>query len=167
MKTLLSGTPSVSARGALLVDRLVADADALRIAVRPARPASASSTPARPRRQRRSRPAARRDLHGRARPRDARSARRRALADVALACQLHQPRRGCLGSQYAGWTFRDEAGGQFFSLGSGPARALVAQGKAFRRAGLRRPSQPRRPWSSRATRRRLRAWRPNRCATAA
>ena len=46
-----------------------------------------------------------------------------------------QPVLACLGSQYAGWSLaasKEETGGRkFFSLGSGPARALAAKEKLF------------------------------------
>ncbi|MCL1962648.1 MAG: methenyltetrahydromethanopterin cyclohydrolase [Desulfovibrionaceae bacterium] len=52
-----------------------------------------------------------------------------------------QPVLACLGSQYAGWSLsasRQETGGQkFFSLGSGPARALAAREKLFAELGYR------------------------------
>ncbi|MDX2257974.1 MAG: methenyltetrahydromethanopterin cyclohydrolase [Hyphomicrobiaceae bacterium] len=47
------------------------------------------------------------------------------LAKWPLGVVVHasNPVVSCLGSQYAGWTIQDEATG-FFALGSGPARAL-------------------------------------------
>jgi methenyltetrahydromethanopterin cyclohydrolase len=52
-----------------------------------------------------------------------------------------QPVVGCLGSQYAGWSLsasKEETGGKkFFSLGSGPARALAAKEKLFEELGYR------------------------------
>ncbi len=46
-----------------------------------------------------------------------------------------QPVLACLGSQYAGWSLaasKEETGGKkFFSLGSGPARALAAKERLF------------------------------------
>jgi methenyltetrahydromethanopterin cyclohydrolase len=47
----------------------------------------------------------------------------------------------CLGSQYAGWSLaasKEETGGKkFFSLGSGPARALATKEKLFAELGYR------------------------------
>ena len=52
-----------------------------------------------------------------------------------------QPVLACLGSQYAGWSLaasKEETGGKkFFSLGSGPARALAAKEKLFAELGYR------------------------------
>ena len=52
-----------------------------------------------------------------------------------------QPVLACLGSQYAGWSLaasKEEAGGKkFFSLGSGPARALAAKEALFGELGYR------------------------------
>lgn len=52
-----------------------------------------------------------------------------------LEVQSSQPVLACLASQYAGWSLaasKDETGGKkFFSLGSGPARALAAKEKLF------------------------------------
>ncbi|MDT7838280.1 methenyltetrahydromethanopterin cyclohydrolase [Aquabacterium sp. OR-4] len=52
-----------------------------------------------------------------------------------------QPVLACLGSQYAGWSLaasKDETGGRrFFSLGSGPARALAAKEPLFAELGYR------------------------------
>ncbi len=48
---------------------------------------------------------------------------------------------GCLGSQYAGWSLaasKEETGGKkFFSLGSGPARALAGKEKLFTELGYK------------------------------
>jgi methenyltetrahydromethanopterin cyclohydrolase len=50
-----------------------------------------------------------------------------------------QPVLACLGSQYAGWSLaasKEETGGKkFFSLGSGPARALAGKEKLFGELG--------------------------------
>jgi methenyltetrahydromethanopterin cyclohydrolase len=50
-----------------------------------------------------------------------------------------QPVLACLGSQYAGWSLaasKEETGGKkFFSLGSGPARALAGKEKLFAELG--------------------------------
>lgn len=52
-----------------------------------------------------------------------------------------QPVLACLGSQYAGWSLsasKEETGGKkFFSLGSGPARALAGKEDLFRELGYR------------------------------
>jgi methenyltetrahydromethanopterin cyclohydrolase len=52
-----------------------------------------------------------------------------------------QPVLACLGSQYAGWSLsasKEETGGRkFFSLGSGPARALAAKESLFEELGYR------------------------------
>ncbi len=52
-----------------------------------------------------------------------------------------QPVLACLASQYAGWSLaasKEEAGGKkFFSLGSGPARALAAREALFEELGYR------------------------------
>lgn len=52
-----------------------------------------------------------------------------------------QPVLACLGSQYAGWSLaasKEEAGGKkFFSLGSGPARALAVKEPLFAELGYR------------------------------
>jgi len=54
-----------------------------------------------------------------------------------------QPVLACLASQYAGWSLaasREETGGKkFFSLGSGPARALAAKEALFQELGYRDP----------------------------
>jgi methenyltetrahydromethanopterin cyclohydrolase len=51
------------------------------------------------------------------------------------------PVLSCLGSQYAGWSLaasKEETGGKkFFSLGSGPARAVAAKEKLFEELGYR------------------------------
>jgi methenyltetrahydromethanopterin cyclohydrolase len=52
-----------------------------------------------------------------------------------------QPVLACLGSQYAGWSLsasKEETGGKkFFSLGSGPARALACKEDLFKALGYR------------------------------
>lgn len=52
-----------------------------------------------------------------------------------------QPVLACLGSQYAGWSLaatKEETGGKkFFSLGSGPARALAGKEDLYRELGYR------------------------------
>ncbi len=75
------------------------------------------------------------------------------LGDVGLrSCTDHgwpswvevssaQPVLSCLGSQYAGWSLsatKEETGGKkFFSLGSGPARALACKEPLFAELGYR------------------------------
>ncbi|MBK7616383.1 MAG: methenyltetrahydromethanopterin cyclohydrolase [Vitreoscilla sp.] len=75
------------------------------------------------------------------------------LGRVRLACdgradwpdwlEVHsaQPVLACLGSQYAGWSLaasKEETGGKkFFSLGSGPARALAGKEALFTELGYR------------------------------
>jgi len=58
-----------------------------------------------------------------------------------LEVSSSQPVLACLGSQYAGWSLsatKEETGGRkFFSLGSGPARALAAKEKLFAELGYR------------------------------
>ncbi len=58
-----------------------------------------------------------------------------------IEVQSAQPVLACLGSQYAGWSLaasKEETGGKkFFSLGSGPARALAAKEKLFAELGYR------------------------------
>lgn len=53
-----------------------------------------------------------------------------------LGVMVHStnPVVACLGSQYAGWTIQDEASG-FFALGSGPARALSRVEKLYEELG--------------------------------
>jgi methenyltetrahydromethanopterin cyclohydrolase len=75
------------------------------------------------------------------------------LGDVSLRCDAAegwptwldvssaQPLLACLGSQYAGWSLaatKEETGGkEFFSLGSGPARALAGKEPLFAELGYR------------------------------
>ena len=58
-----------------------------------------------------------------------------------LEVRSSQPVLACLGSQYAGWSLaasKEETGGKkFFSLGSGPARALAGKEKLFTELGYR------------------------------
>ncbi len=58
-----------------------------------------------------------------------------------IEVQSAQPVLACLGSQYAGWSLaasKAETGGKkFFSLGSGPARALAAKEALFTELGYR------------------------------
>lgn len=58
-----------------------------------------------------------------------------------VGVQSAQPVLACLGSQYAGWSLaasKEETGGKkFFSLGSGPARALAVKETLFADIGYR------------------------------
>ncbi|HSV60621.1 MAG TPA: methenyltetrahydromethanopterin cyclohydrolase, partial [Variovorax sp.] len=58
-----------------------------------------------------------------------------------IEVQSAQPVLACLGSQYAGWSLaasKEETGGKkFFSLGSGPARALAGKETLFADIGYR------------------------------
>jgi methenyltetrahydromethanopterin cyclohydrolase len=58
-----------------------------------------------------------------------------------LEVRSAQPVLACLGSQYAGWSLaaskEDTGGKKFFSLGSGPARALAAKEALFGELGYR------------------------------
>jgi len=58
-----------------------------------------------------------------------------------IEVQSAQPVLACLASQYAGWSLaasKEETGARkFFSLGSGPARALAAREKLFAELGYR------------------------------
>ena len=60
-----------------------------------------------------------------------------------LEVRSSQPVLACLASQYAGWSLsasKEEAGGKkFFSLGSGPARALAAKEALYQELGYRDP----------------------------
>jgi methenyltetrahydromethanopterin cyclohydrolase len=60
-----------------------------------------------------------------------------------LEVRSSQPVLACLASQYAGWSLsasKEEAGGKkFFSLGSGPARALAGKEELFKELGYRDP----------------------------
>jgi len=131
--------PSINALSAPLVERLVADAGALRLAV--------SQAP------------------GGARMIDAGSAARgsieagRRIAEICLgglgtvtiapsgpiaswpySVTVHSadPVLACLGSQYAGWSLADETGDSgFFALGSGPGRAVAAVEDLYQELGFR------------------------------
>lgn len=60
-----------------------------------------------------------------------------------LEVRSSQPVLACLASQYAGWSLaasKEEAGGKkFFSLGSGPARALAGKEALFKELGYADP----------------------------
>jgi len=62
-----------------------------------------------------------------------------------IEVQSAQPVLACLGSQYAGWSLaasKEETGGKkFFSLGSGPARALAVKEPLFDELGYRDRAQ--------------------------
>ncbi|MET3442885.1 methenyltetrahydromethanopterin cyclohydrolase [Variovorax paradoxus] len=62
-----------------------------------------------------------------------------------LDVRSSQPVLACLGSQYAGWSLaatKEETGGKkFFSLGSGPARALAVKEKLFAELNYRDHAQ--------------------------
>jgi methenyltetrahydromethanopterin cyclohydrolase len=64
---------------------------------------------------------------------------------TGVEVQSAQPVLACLGSQYAGWSLsasKEETGGKkFFSLGSGPARALAAKEPLFAELGYRDSSK--------------------------
>lgn len=127
--------PSVSMRAARIVDQIVADADALRVAVTTGAAGERII-----------------DL-GAAVPGGLEAGRRLGevcmggLGTVALTpssgntawswgVSVHStnPVVACLGSQYAGWTIQDEASG-FFALGSGPARALSRKEELYKELG--------------------------------
>lgn len=135
MITAIGPAPSVSARAAKLVEALVADAAALRCAV--------SKGEAGERRI---------DL-GAAVPGGIEAGRRLGeicmggLGTVQITSASGLPRWplgvvvhstnpviACLGSQYAGWTIKDDASG-FFALGSGPARALARVEALYKELG--------------------------------
>ncbi|GLS42447.1 methenyltetrahydromethanopterin cyclohydrolase [Methylobacterium brachythecii] len=130
--------PSINALAAPLVDRLVADAEVLRLAV---------------------------SHEGGARMVDAGSQVRgsieagRRLAEICLgglgtvtiapsgpvaswpySVVVHSadPVLACLGSQYAGWSLADETGDSgFFALGSGPGRAVAVVEELYKELGYR------------------------------
>ncbi len=87
-----------------------------------------------------------------------------------LEVRSSQPVLACLASQYAGWSLaasKEETGGKkFFALGSGPARALAVQGAAVRRAGLPRPRRARRA-GARGRSRAAATWSSTRCCATA
>ncbi|TDN69381.1 methenyltetrahydromethanopterin cyclohydrolase [Paraburkholderia sp. BL10I2N1] len=69
------------------------------------------------------------------------SAENTPLWPVMIDVQTSSPVLACLGSQYAGWSLsatREQTGGKkFFSLGSGPARALAGKEDLFTELGYR------------------------------
>jgi methenyltetrahydromethanopterin cyclohydrolase len=52
----------------------------------------------------------------------------------AVAVSVNTPHLACMASQYAGWAVRHE---HYFAMGSGPARALVADEDIYRKLGYR------------------------------
>ena len=130
--------PSVNALTAPLVERLVADAEALRLAVTTENGA--------------------RMVDAGAGVRGSIEAGRR-IAEICLgglgtvtiapsgpvaswpySVIVHSadPVIACLGSQYAGWSLADEDGGSdFFALGSGPGRAVAVVEELFKELGYR------------------------------
>jgi len=48
---------------------------------------------------------------------------------------VNEPVKGCMASQYAGWTIKGDDGEGFFAMGSGPARALYRAEEIFREIG--------------------------------
>ncbi|MDR0648768.1 MAG: methenyltetrahydromethanopterin cyclohydrolase [Synergistaceae bacterium] len=46
-----------------------------------------------------------------------------------------EPVRGCMASQYAGWTIKGEGERPYFAMGSGPARALYGAEEIFKKIG--------------------------------
>ncbi|HEY0524077.1 MAG TPA: methenyltetrahydromethanopterin cyclohydrolase [Stellaceae bacterium] len=134
-----AGRPSVNRLAAPLVERLVADAAMLRIAV--SRDASGATLV---------------DA-GIAVPGGIEAGRRMAeiclagLGDVQVAAtaagapwpwtvtvRTSDPVLACLASQYAGWSLsHDEGDDKFFSLGSGPGRALAAKEELFGELGYK------------------------------
>jgi len=135
MQKHLGPSPSVSARAAKLVDGIVADASALRVAVTTGEAGERSI-----------------DM-GAGAPGGLEAGRR--LAEVCMGglgtVQLHNasglkrwplgvtvhssnPVLACLASQYAGWQIADQESG-FFALGSGPARALSRVEALFKDLG--------------------------------
>lgn len=131
-------SPSINALTAPLVERLVADAEALRLSVTTAHGA--------------------RMIDAGAGVRGSIEAGRRiaeiclgGLGTVTLAptgpiaswpysviVHSTDPVIACLGSQYAGWSLADEAGDSgFFALGSGPGRAVAAVEDLYKELGYR------------------------------
>ena len=119
-----------------------------------------SSMRASPRRQRRGGLLVARDLHGRPRP----GARAPEMGSEGWPTwiEVHsaQPVLACLGSQYAGWSLaasKEETGGKkFFSLGSGPARALAVKEPLFDELGYRDHARCAGSWCMEVDRRRRR-----------
>ncbi|MCE4223571.1 methenyltetrahydromethanopterin cyclohydrolase [Methylobacterium sp. C25] len=130
--------PSINALAAPLVDRLVADADVLRLAV--------------------SRESGARMVDAGSQVRGSIEAGRR-LAEICMgglgtvtiaptgpiaswpySVVVHSadPVLACLGSQYAGWSLADETGDSgFFALGSGPGRAVAVVEELYKELNYR------------------------------
>jgi methenyltetrahydromethanopterin cyclohydrolase len=60
-----------------------------------------------------------------------------ANAPFKLTTRTNNPVLACLASQYAGWKLASESADGFFALGSGPARALAAKEEIFADIGYR------------------------------
>lgn len=59
-----------------------------------------------------------------------------------IKVQSKSPVLACLGSQYAGWALSNESGYEkFFSLGSGPARAIAQREELFKELGYKDSAQ--------------------------
>lgn len=59
-----------------------------------------------------------------------------------IKVQSKSPVLACLGSQYAGWALSNESGHEkFFSLGSGPARAIAQREELFKELGYKDRAQ--------------------------
>ena len=63
---------------------------------------------------------------------------------TAIQITTADPVIACLGSQYAGWSLAE---GDFFALGSGPARALWAKEDLYKDLGYKDRRRPRRSCS--------------------
>lgn len=60
----------------------------------------------------------------------------------SIKVQAENPVLACLGSQYAGWALSNESGHEkFFSLGSGPARAIAQREELFKELGYKDSAQ--------------------------
>jgi methenyltetrahydromethanopterin cyclohydrolase len=132
-------TPSINALAAPLVDRLVRDAEALRLAVTRGGPTVVDAGVAVEGGIEAGRLVAEICMGG--------------LGEVRLDAGVHegwpgwlrvrssQPVLACMASQYAGWSLaasKEETGGKrFFALGSGPARALACKEPLFGELGYR------------------------------
>ncbi|MGB7816436.1 MAG: methenyltetrahydromethanopterin cyclohydrolase [Methylotenera sp.] len=61
---------------------------------------------------------------------------------LCIKVQSKSPVLACLGSQYAGWALSNESGHEkFFSLGSGPARAIAQREELFKELGYKDSAQ--------------------------
>jgi len=132
------GRPSLNALTAPLVDRLVADATALRLAVGESQDGA-------------------RVIDAGAQARGSIEAGRR-IAEICMGglgrvsispsgplerwpfsvtVGTADPVLACLASQYAGWSLKTESAGDYFALGSGPGRAVAAVEDLFGELGYR------------------------------